>query len=112
MKVFIIFVVLLTLIAIFFQYSRNKNLKKLFVTLATFAAIITLAVVGNITRQVMPLFIAHIILLIISWGALIVYMIKERYYWWLIFSPLVTIILFLLLEIMVGSGHEGILPHS
>jgi peptidoglycan/LPS O-acetylase OafA/YrhL len=110
MKVLIILVVIVTIVAIFVQYSRNKNLKKLFITLLTFSAIITLAVVGNLTRQVMPLFIAHIILLIFSWIALIVYMIKERYYWWIIFAPVITIVLFLLLEMAVGSSHKGLLP--
>lgn len=81
-------------------------------TLVTFAMIISLAVLGNLTRHVMPLFIAHIILLISAWGGLIVYMIKDRYYGWIIFSPVVTIVLFLLLEAVAGSGNEGILPHS
>jgi len=106
MKVLIVLIVLLTLAAIFFQYSRNKELKKLFISLGTFAAIISLGVVGNLTRQVFPLFISHIILIIISWGALIVYLIGDRYYWWVIFSPLVTIGLFLLFELVTGSGHE------
>jgi len=112
MKALIILSILATLAMIYFQYSRNKNLKKLFITLVTFAIIISLAVVGNLTRHVMPLFIAHIILLIGAWGGLIVYMIKDRYYWWVIFSPVVTIVLFLLLEAVAGSGNEGILPHS
>ena len=106
MKALLVLVVLATLAAIFFQYTRNKDLKKLFIALATFGAILSLGVVGNLTRQVFPLLIAHSILIIISWGALIVYLIRDRYYGWVIFSPLVTIGLFLLIELVTGSGHE------
>ena len=106
MKALIILAILATLAILFFQYSRNKNLKKLLIGLATFTAIISLAVIGNLTRQVFPIFIAHIILIIIAWGGLLVYMFKDRYYWWILFAPVVTIGLFLLLELLTGSGHE------
>lgn len=107
MKVLIILGILTTFGAIFFQYSRKKDIKKLLIAVATFAVIISLAVVGNLTRQVFPLYIAHIMLIMISWGALIVYLVQDRYYWWVIFSPVVTIGLFLLLELVTGSGHES-----
>ena len=106
MKALIILVILVTLGIIFFQYSRNKDIKKLLISLGTFTAIISLGVVGNLTRQVFPLFISHIILIIISWGGLIWYLLRDKYYWWIIFSPVVTIGLFLLLELVTGSGHE------
>lgn len=106
MKVLMILGILGTFGAIFFQYSRNKNIKKLLIALATFGVILSLAVVGNLTRQVIPLFIAHIIFIFSAWGALIIYLIRDRYYWWVIFSPVVTIGLFLLLELITGSGHE------
>ena len=108
MKNLVILIVLATLGIVFFQYSRNKDLKKLLISLGTVSAIISLGVVGNITRQVFLLFVSHIILIIISWGGLIVYLIRDRYYWWVIFSPLLTIGLFLLLELLRGSGNEGV----
>ena len=108
MKAFIILTVFATLGIIFFQYSRNKDLKKLFIALITFAVIIALSVVGNVTRPVMPIFLAHMMLIIASWVGLVLYLVRERYYWWLIFSPVVTIVLFLLLETVAGSGsHLG-----
>jgi Na+/melibiose symporter-like transporter len=106
MKALIILAILATLGIIFFQYSRNKNSKKLLIALATFGMIVSLAVVGNLTRPVIPIFIAHIILVIMAWGGLMFYLMKERYYWWVIFSPIVTIVLFLVLELLTGSGHE------
>ena len=105
MKALIILAIFATLGIIFFQYSRNKDLKKLFIALITFGVIVSLAVVGNLTRQVMPIYLAHIMLTVISWGGLIVYLVRDKYYWWIIFSPAVTIGLFLLLEFFTGSGH-------
>jgi len=110
MKALIILAILATLAIIFFQYSRNKDLKKLFIALGSFLLIISLGVMGNLTRQVIPLFMAHIVLMVIAWGGLMVYLMRDRYYWWIIFSPVVTIGMFLLLELLTGSGHEGILP--
>lgn len=106
MKAFIILAILATLGLIVYKFKKDKNLKKLLITLVTFVAIISLAVVGNLTRPIMPLFLAHVILLIIAWGATLKYMWSDKYYWWLIFSPLVTIGLFLLLEFLGGSSHE------
>ncbi len=107
MKALIILVIFATLGIIFFQYRRNKNLKKLFIALLTFGVIISLAVLGNVTRQVMPIYLAHMMLTVTSWGGLILYLVRDRYYGWIIFSPLVTIGLFLLLELLTGSGHEA-----
>jgi len=106
MKALIVLVILLTVAIIFFQYNRHKDLKKLLITLLTFGVLIALGVVGNMTRPVIPIFLAHIILLIIAWGGLMLYIFKERYYWWVIFSPVITIGLFLVLEFLAGSGNE------
>ncbi|WP_415407181.1 hypothetical protein ACLHDG_01265 [Sulfurovum sp. CS9] len=106
MKALIILAILATLAIIFFQYSRNKDLKKLFIALGSFLIIVSLGVMGNLTRQIIPLFMAHIILIIVSWGGLIVYLVRDKYYWWIIFSPVVTIGFFLVLEFLTGSGHE------
>ena len=106
MKALIILAILATLAIIFFLYSRNKDLKKLLIALATFAVIVSLAVVGNITRHVIPIFMAHIVLIILSWGGLLFYLVRDKYYGWLILAPLVSIGLFLLLELVTGSSHE------
>ena len=104
MKALIILGILATLASIFLQYKRNKNVKKTVIALGTFGFILSLAVMGNLTRQVIPLFIAHIILIVGAWGGLFVYLIRDRYYWWLIFSPVVTLVLFLILDYFVGSS--------
>ncbi len=108
MKVLIISAIIFTLAGIFFVYRQNKDMRKLLVALATVGALVIFAIMGNISKQVVPLFIAHIVLLMVAWGGLIVYLFKDRYYWWVIFSPLLTIGLFLVLEFLTGSRHEGI----
>lgn len=104
MKALIILAILATLGILFLVYSRQKDLKKLLIALATFIAIISLAIVGNLTRQVIPIFLAHEVLVLISWGALFLYIFRSTYYWWIIFSPVLTIGLFLILEFLTGSG--------
>jgi hypothetical protein len=106
MKALLILAILATFGVIFFQYSRKKDPKKLFIVLVSFAMTLTFAILGNVTRPIMPIYMAHIMLIILSWGGIILYLVKERYYWWLIFSPVVTIGLFLLLEFLAGSGNE------
>jgi hypothetical protein len=106
MKAVLIVAVLATVSLIFVQYTRSRDIKKLLVAIASFGLIIALGIMGNLTRSVIPLFMAHLILLVAAWGALILYLLRNRYYWWLIFSPIVTIVLFLILELLTGSGHE------
>jgi hypothetical protein len=106
MKALLVIIILATIAMIFLQYKRSRDSKKLLVSLASFAVIISLGVMGNLTRPVIPLFMAHIMLLVTAWGALVWYLMRNKYYWWLIFSPIVTIILFLVLEVLTGSGHE------
>jgi len=108
MKAIIIIGILATLAIIIFNYTKDKNLKKLLFSLMTFGMIASLAVVGNLTRPVIPIYITHMILVILAWGGLVIYVFSRKYYWWLIFSPVVTIGLFLLLEYLEGSRH-GIL---
>lgn len=106
MKVLIILLILATLASIFFQYSRTKDHKKLFISISTFAAVVSLAVVGNLTRQVLPIYMGHIILTILSWSGLLFYLMRDKYYWGIIFAPILTIGAFLILELLTGSGHE------
>ena len=109
MKVLIVIAILATFGLIFLLYSRNRDLKKLLVALGSLVLIISLGIMGNLTRQVIPLFLLHIVLTVVAWGGLLYYLFRDRYYWWIIVSPAVSIGLFLLLEWLTGSGHEGVI---
>ncbi len=106
MKAVLVGVIVATLAMVFLQYRRGGDVKKLLLSLLSSAMVLSLAVAGNLTRSVPPIFIAHLVLLIAAWGGLLWYILRGRYYWWLIVSPIVTIALFLVMELLIGSGHE------
>jgi hypothetical protein len=108
MKALLVIAILLTFGLIFFLYSRNKDMKKLFIALGSFVFIIALGIVGNITRPVIPFFLAHIVLIVFAWAGLLYYMMRDRYVWWLILSPVVTIVLFVIWSLVAGSRYEDI----
>jgi hypothetical protein len=107
-KAFLVLAVLLTFGLIFLLYSRNRDTKKLLIALGSFILIISLGIMGNITRPVIPFFLAHIILIVFAWVGLLYYLIRDRYVWWLIFSPLITIVLFVIWSLIAGSRYEDL----
>ncbi|MEA3455842.1 MAG: hypothetical protein U9R26_04995 [Campylobacterota bacterium] len=107
MKGMIIVAILLTLGLTGLDFYRHRDWKKLLISLGVFGILLTLAGLGNMVRSVIPLFIAHFVLIVISWGALLFYIFREKLYWPVIFSPLVTILLFVLMERVIGSGGAG-----
>ena len=104
MKGMIIVAIFLTLGFAALDFYRHRDWKKLLITLGVFAVILTLAGLGNMLRTVMPLFIAHFVLIVTAWGALLFYIFRDKLYWQVILAPAVTILLFLLLERVIGSG--------
>ncbi len=108
MKALLILAILLTFGLIFLLYSRNHNGKQLLVSLGSFILLISLGIMGNITRPIIPLFLAHIVLIVFAWLGLLYYMFRGRYVWWLIFSPVATIVLFIALSLLEGSRYEDV----
>jgi len=104
MKALITIAILLTLALVALMFRRSGDWKKLFISLALFALILILSGLGAMTRTIIPLFIAHFILILIAWGSLIYYIFKDKLYWYIITAPSITILLFILLEHLVGSG--------
>ncbi len=107
MKAMIVITILFTLGAIAISFYRHHNWKKLLISLATFAVILTLAGLGAMVRSVVPLFIAHLVLVVIAWGGLLFYIARGKLYWQLILSPSITIILFIIMERLIGSAGAG-----
>lgn len=103
----LIFIVsFILLVIIIYQYMRTKDVKKLLVSLGTSGMIMVLFVLGNMTKTIFLLFLLHKLLIIASLGALFVYIKNSTYYWWIIFSPLVSIVLAIVLEYFIGSANE------
>jgi len=107
-KTVVILAILATFALIFLHYTRSKDLKRLLVSFGSFVAIISLGIMGNITRPIIPLFLLHIVLITFAWGGLLYYLIRGRYVWWAIFSPVVTIVLFVALSLLEGSRYEDV----
>jgi len=107
MKGMIILAILATLGIIAIDFYRHRDWKKLLISLGIFGVILILAGLGNMVRSVIPIFIAHFILIVMAWGVLLLYIVREKLYWPIIFSPLVTILLFVLMERVIGSGGTG-----
>ena len=103
----IILAILATLGLIAIDFYRHRDWKKLLISLGVFGVILTLAGLGNMVRSVIPIFIAHFVLIVIAWGAMLFYIFRDKFFWPVILSPLATILLFVLLERVIGSGGAG-----
>ncbi len=104
MKVLIVLSILLAISVIVLMYKREDNVQKMAFSFLILLAIIGLAVLGNVMRSLIPLYLAHIIALIIAYGGLIYYIFKEKRQWILWLLPLATLILYVVVA-WVGNEH-------
>jgi len=109
MKAFITLGILATFVLIFLIYNKNRDIKKLFITLVSFIAMLYLLWVGfRVSIAIFPLKIANIVFGFFAWGSIIYYILQDRYIWWAIFSPLLVPITFVIFSLMGGSRYEDI----
>ena len=105
MKGLIIIGILITFGLIVFNFYRSKEWKKFSISIAIFTILLIFVGLSPMVRTVVPIFIAHLILILISWSGVLYYVIRGKLYLQVILSPAVTLILFLVLERVVGSGN-------
>ena len=109
MKGIIVVAILATFVMAFLTYRKTGDLKKLFITLASFTVMLYILWVGfRVSIAIFPLKIANIVLGFFAWGGIVYYMLRDRYIWWLIFSPLLIPVLFVLFSLVGGSRYEDI----
>jgi len=107
MKARVVLLTLLTLLFIFLDFKKRKDYKKSLIAVVIFITIIALGYSGFILiRGVPPLFLAHIILLIGSYLALLWYLLKGKLYPYIVASPIVTELLYIVLNFIEGSRYE------
>ena len=99
----ILLFVLLTLGLIALDWYRRRDWRKSLIALGTFLWIASLAMMGLTMRAILPLFLAHTVLLALAWLALLFYLYKERYLWWAFLLPAATLLLFVALNFFEGS---------
>ncbi len=104
MKAVIILAILFAIGIIVLMYKREADIKKMAFSFFILLAIIGLAIVGNVMRSVMPLFLAHIIALIMAYGGLVYYVFREKSQWILWLLPLATLVLYVVIA-WVGNKH-------
>ncbi len=109
MKALVILAILATFVMIFVTYNKNKDLKKLFITLGSFIVLLYLLWIGfRVSVAIFPLKIANIVLGFFAWGSIVYYILRDRYVWWAIFSPLLVSLSFVLFSLIGGSRYEDI----
>ena len=99
--------VLLTLGLIALEWYRRRDWRRSLIALGTFLFLSSLAMMGLTMRAVIPLFLMHLVLLALGWLALLYYLYRGRYLWWVFLLPVMTLLLFLGLNFLEGSRYEG-----
>jgi hypothetical protein len=109
MKAMIILLVLVTFSSIFFQYYRSRDLKKLFITIASFGILLYVLWVGyRVSITIFPLKMLNIVLGFFAWGGVVFYMLRDRYVWWVIASPLIVPLAFVFFSLVGGTRYEDV----
>ena len=104
MKAILVLAILLAIGLIYLIYKKEANLQKMLLSFTFLALIISLGIVGNMMRSIMPLFLTHITALILAYGGLIFYVVRDKFYWYLALLPVATLSLYLLLS-WLGNEH-------
>ena len=89
---------------ILLRYKEERNMRYLLIAGVLLGMEVSLGIVGNMMRSVSPLFLTHIVALIIGYIGVLSYILKERFYWYLSFAPVATLLLYLLLS-WLGNEH-------
>ncbi|KIM03223.1 MAG: hypothetical protein KU29_12440 [Sulfurovum sp. FS06-10] len=104
MKALIIIAILVAMGLIYLRYKRENDIKKMLFSSMILIFIIGLAILGNTMRILIPLFLAHIIALILAYGGLVYYIVRDKKQWILWLFPLLTLIVYVLLA-WIGNEH-------
>ena len=104
MKALIVLVLLLTIGLIIVRYRRDGNGSKMLFSFAILGEIIVLSVMGNVMRSIMPLFIGHVMALIVAYGGLLLYIVRGKTQWVLWMLPLLSLMFYFLLA-WIGNEH-------
>ena len=104
MRAIIVLAVLLAIGIILLFYKKDSDMPKMLFSFLVLTSIIGLAVVGNVMRSLMPLFLTHVVALVLSYGGLLYYIFSEKKQWILWLLPISTIMLYVLLA-WIGNEH-------
>ena len=98
--------VLVTLMGIFLDFYYRRDFKKSLISFASFSLLVSFIFLGMTLKSVLPIYLIHLTFIAIGWFALIYYLFSGRYIWWLFWMPLLTVILFWVLNFIEGSRYS------
>jgi len=104
MKFLLVLAPLIVAALSYVMYKEDGNIKKLIITFLLLWAVITLAIVGNVMRSLIPLFLTHIVAIVAAYGATIYYVLKSRFIWLALAAPVVTMLIYLIF-VWIGNEH-------
>jgi len=103
----VIILVLITLAIIFFQYKKEKNIKKSIIATALFSYLLIIGYSGYILMRIVPpLVFIHLLAVIAGYFAMFWYLFKNKLYIYIFIAPLVTIAIYFGLNFIEGSRYE------
>jgi 5'(3')-deoxyribonucleotidase len=104
MKFLLVLAPLIVAALSYVMYKEDGNIKKLIITFLLLWAVITLAIVGNVMRSLMPLFLTHIVAIAIAYAATVYYTLKAKFIWLALAFPVITMSIYLIL-VWIGNEH-------
>lgn len=102
----VVIIALISIVMLLLDYFKSRDLKKTLIASGLFIYIFTLFFVGMITREILPLFVVHIVLIIVAWGSVVWYLIRGKIYPLIYILPLINIALVFVLNFLEGSRYE------
>ena len=104
MKYLIVLLPLIVIAFIYIMFRRDGDVTKAVISSFLLLLVISLSIMGNIMRSIIPLFLTHIVAIIFAYGATIYYIFREKIVWLALVAPLLTMMLYLFL-VWVGNEH-------
>ena len=104
MKLIIILAILIGIVAPILIYKKDRELKTLLISLLLLFGIVFLGIIGTVMRSLMPLYLLHIVALLFAYISYLIYLIKDRFYWYIYLLPFGTLLFYILLA-FIGNRH-------
>lgn len=109
MKAVIILAILATFVLIVLRYKKERDMKKLLISLLSFTMLLYVLWIGfRVSVAIFPLKIANIVLGFFAWVSMVYYILRGRYVWWVICAPVLVPLFFVVFSFLGGSRYEDI----
>jgi hypothetical protein len=104
MKLFLLILILLTIALMVIRFREARDVKSLLLSIVTFGVVVAFTSLLPMFRTVLILYFAHLVLVVFAWGALFWFLVRGKLYGWVVVSPIVSVVLLVVIEAVVGAG--------